>query len=183
MKKCVASAPDAEIAGRALECLKTSILHTEFEKLLEKYGLGTIEPDGWYPQQAVLNVHHDILSGPNGQEIEVSIGIRIIDGMYVFFPEGIDISGALQVFSDSHTQIQRNISDDDLFIFRSAGKRHIEIINSSPFPDALVYGYVYSLMKRYCPPSSSPMLKYRDPSKIDSDQSMIFDLTWSSKSA
>lgn len=176
MRKFIASTPDAEILGLALLALQTSILYTEFKDILEKYGLDKIDLDQWYPQQAVLNVHRDLLGTPNGSRKIVSVGVKIAENFP--FPEGSSIDEVLQIFSDLHQQVHRNISDEDRFSARRTGDYSFEIINDSPYPDDLVYGYVYSLMTRFCPAGTYPVLRYLDPHKINSDTSMVFELTW-----
>lgn len=176
MQKFIASAPNAEIMGRALLALQTSILYTEYRNILEKYGLDKIDPDQWYSQQAVLNVHRDLLRTPNASRKIVSIGVKIAENFP--FPEGSSIDEVLQIFSDLHLQVHRNISDEDRFSARRTSDYSFEIINSSPYPDDLVYGYVYSLMTRFCPAGTYPVLQYQNPQKVNSDTSMAFELTW-----
>ncbi|MGB1288199.1 MAG: hypothetical protein ACPG7F_16800, partial [Aggregatilineales bacterium] len=118
------------------------------------------------------DIQHSISKSPNGSQKLVSIGMKIIDNAK--FPPMSSLEEAIHAFIQSIPFNFRNQGEDDRFYARIIDKHHIEMINASPHSDDMIYGYIYSLVRRFAPEGSRPIVQYADINKRDSDEDTIF---------
>src|SRR5215207_2565726 len=77
MKKLVALSPQSEISGRLVLAFTQNLHRDEMRPILLKYNLEPTDPDGWYPQQRLLDVFRDIQAGnSNVAQTLVAIGMK-----------------------------------------------------------------------------------------------------------
>lgn len=176
MRKFVASSPNAEIRSMN-DILFTSTRYESIKPILDRYGFN-FEDDKreWLPQQMILDLHRYIKEESEDSLALVSLGTRIIDS--VPFPQMPDFESSLRAFVGSYHHVHRNLAPQDEMRLEIAGPHHYQIINGTPYPDELIYGYIYSMVQRFKPAKSHPTLAYHDMRTINSDGNMIFDIKW-----
>lgn len=143
-----------------------------FKPILESYGLKTIDPEVWYPQQLTLDIQRAIKQSSGGSQNLVAIGMKIIETAQ--FPPMESLQQAVNAFAASYPMNFRNQADKDLIHAEIIEDGLIHVTNSSPHSDDMIFGYVYALVKRFAPKGSHPKVTFQDTSKIDSpDDSVI----------
>ncbi len=176
MKKYQASTPEALVIGAALQAYENAILYEDFRPILEEYGLTEIDPETWYPQQLTLDIQRKIKSMPNGQQMLVSIGMKIIDS--AVFPPMDSLEQAVEAFAASYPMNFKHQAEEDVIRAQFVEEGRIEVYNCSPHSDEMVYGYVYALARRFAPDDKVPVVKFEDVRKIDSDDDMRIIVTY-----
>ncbi|MDX2161151.1 MAG: hypothetical protein SF162_07500 [bacterium] len=174
MKKYVASMPNAEIIGTALKPYDTALQRYQFEAVLETYGLTQIDPDVWYPQQLTLDIQKAIKALPDGSTALISVGMKIIE--HAIFPPMESVSQAVQAFAASYPMNFRNHAPTDVVKAELVTDHHIRVINCSPHSDEMIYGYVYGMARRFCPPNFSFKVRFHDMAAVDQDGDTVIDL-------
>lgn len=176
MKKYKASTPDALVIGQALLPYNDSVERDSFAHILETYDLENIDPEAWYPQQLTLDIQRSIKNQPGGSNMLVSIGMKIIDNAQ--FPPMESLQDAVEAFAASYPMNFKNQADDDVIQAEFVGDNHIQVINGSPHSDEMIYGYIYSLIRRFAPQGTRPKVAFEDIHSIDSDADTVFNITW-----
>lgn len=177
MKKYKASTPDAEVIGAALMAYNDAVERDQFIDVLKTYGLTEIDPTKWYPQQLTLDVQKAIKDMPGGSTALVSIGMKIIDN--AIFPPMESLEQALGAFASSYPLNFHKQAPDDMISATLLDEKHIQVKNSSPHSDEMIYGYVYSMVRRFAPKGSAPVVKFTDLDAVDGDGETVIDVTWS----
>lgn len=176
MKKYVAANSQAEVTGSAISSISMNLMGDEMRPILAEHGIEQIQDDAWYSQQITL----DVLKAAHKQLGDtlsmVAVGIQVIDSAEL--PPIEDFGEAIGAIAQIYAMNHRNVSDGEGFNVERVSEQHIQVTNATPYPDDLIYGYVYGLVQRYCPPNVSPTLSYQDPSKIDSDENTIVNVKW-----
>lgn len=176
METYKASTPDAEVIGQALLAYKASNERDTYEHILDEYDLTEIDPETWYPQQLTLDIQKAIKEKSGNALALVSIGMKIIDT--AAFPPMDSLEDALEAFAASYPMNFRNQADDDVIEAHLIEDGYAQVINRSPHSDAMVYGYVYALVRRFLPDGTHFTVKYDDPADIDTYKDMVFHIRW-----
>ena len=176
MKKYVAANPQAEVSGPAISSIAMNLMGDEMRPILEEHGINQIQADAWHLQQVTLDVlkaAHEKLGNTLSM---VAVGVQVIDSAEL--PPIDDFGEAIGAIAQIYSMNHRNLSEGEGCDVEQVSERHIQVTNTTPYPDDLIYGYVYGLVQRYHPSNTTPTLSYRDPSKIDSDDNTIIDIKW-----
>ena len=177
MKKYVASSPDAELTGASLSSLSTNLLAETIRPILEQYGLTKIDPEQWYSQQIPLDILHETKNTSNEMFTLVAVGqqvINVIDAAQLppveTFFEGVSLLSA--IYDLNH----RNKAVDDRIIVTEVNPNLIQVVNATPYPDDLIYGYVYSIVYRFASSDHRPNVQYADINLVNSDENMVINV-------
>ncbi len=176
MRKYVASSPNAELIGGALLALVKNVNHEDIEPLLKKHGLENIQPMQWYPEQPILDLLKAIADGEtNVSENMVAIGIKAIET--IPFPVEID---TLEKFIGSYGTRQKASSRNTTAILVSEvlGQGHGRVVNDTPYPDDLIFGYLWGASKRFLPRGKNFSIKPQAKTPGTNDEPVVFDVTW-----
>lgn len=197
MQKYQASSKDAYVSGLALLPLFLGLLKDEYAYILKDNGVLVDSLEEWYPQQFVLDILRTIKAKVKNQLVLVSVGmtwagdappefdtfdefLQYLADIYAASSTGLALNDTLCVDKFSRFDVQAvdlrtQTSSPGAKSVSFVGENHYEVINSTPYPDDLIYGYLYGNARRYM---KEFMVSYRDPAKIDSDDNMYFDIRW-----
>ncbi len=174
MRKYISASPNAEVIGAALLALVKNLHYEETEPLLKRYGLETIEPFTWYPEQKILDLLKEIADGKtNVSENLVAIGMKASETIPL--PPEIDtMEKFLTSYGARQTSTSRNTPA--VLVSKLVAEHHGQVINNTPYPDDLIFGYLWSAAKRLLPPGTTYTVH---PQKnADPDEASTFDVTW-----
>lgn len=177
MKKYVAAAKNVEVTGYAFSSIVTNVLSDEIKPVLEKYGFAKLELEAWYPQQMVLDALLAIHDHVGDSLALVAVGRQVIDAA-TLPPEIITFEQGVNAISMIHDMNHRNLPEGVGIFVEKLGEHHLQVTNATPYPDDLIYGYLYSIINRFAPEKSHPSLKYNNTSNINSDENMVYDITY-----
>lgn len=143
--------------------------------ILDKHGLGSLQPDQWYPQQAWLDVLRDIHEG-NFLNL-VGIGMKIPENAK--FPPDIDsVESALRLLDTAYHMNHRN-GEIGHYRYQPVGDHAIDVICDNPYPSDFDYGIIYGLVKRFRPTGSDfKVVREGAPCRKKGDERCIYHVTW-----
>jgi len=174
MRKYISISPNAELIGAALLALMKNLRHEEIEPLLKKYDLETVDPHKWYPEQKILNLLKEIEDGQtNVSENLVAIGMKSFETIPLP-PEINSIEAFLNSYGVRQTATTRNTGA--VLVSKVVGPNHGQVINDTPYPDDLIYGYLWSAAKHLLPPGTK--FSVRPQASSEPDGASTFDITW-----
>ena len=162
---------EAELQGTAVMSLIESQNLYNFQDLVEKYGYTQINAEEWYSLERLLQFLHELTSRHSATENMVSIGMKVFD-VAPMPPEIKTIVDALRTFNVMNTIIQRNVKPERAWYeIEELDDTHIKFTDMGPYPHDLVYGELYSLIRRMRPAGSDFSLKreYLNADDPDSD--------------
>jgi len=175
MKKLIAQSSKSEISGNLVLAFTQSIKREEIQPILELYNLEPTDPDAWYPQQDLLNVFRDIQSGKsNVTENLVAIGIKGAETA-TYPPEINSIETALGALPIIHELNHRNIPNiAHEYKVKVVGDHHIQVTNSSPYPNDTLYGFIWGIVKQFKPADGTFEIRIVDAKEEDA----IYNIKW-----
>ncbi len=182
-RRCEAFDPESQAHVTMLLGFIQCSRREEVQPYLDKHGLTHIDPQKqeWYPLQTWLDVLNDILADRSHSMFDmVSVGMKI--GELAPMPPQLEGAALLDVLLGSNIGYQSNHRGNvGEMKAELVGPNHIKLAMHIPYPDDLMYGVNYGLVRRYLPKGSHVTLKYDDTVKrrdLGGDVTVI-DITWS----
>lgn len=163
--------PEAEISGAAILSLAASQQLYDFQDFVEKHNFNDVDPSKWYVYTEVMAFLQDLTKRHNTTQNMVSIGMKVF--------EALPLTGEIQTIEDGLNMMnamgamtQRNLSSDAPWyevIVEDNG--NLTFVDRSPLPHDLIYGEVYSLVRRLSPPKTRYIVQreYMNEAEPDSD--------------
>jgi hypothetical protein len=170
VKKYQASSPDALVSGLALLPLFLGLFTDDYAPILERMGLAADALEEWYPQQFVLDVLKAVQDSMRNQLVLVSVGLKWAGDLppeFDHFPEFLDLLG------DIYEASSLDLGEGDALRVRWIDPCFCQITNSTPYPDDLIYGYLYGNAQRY---ATKVSLKYKDGFLVNGSGNMIYEM-------
>lgn len=176
MKKFTASSSFALVSGQSL----TTFYHTPSLEahldILKPFGLDQIDPSEWYLQQTVLDVLQTIKDSLQDWRILIMVGEEIIQ--HAFQPNITTVQRALAELDTIHSMNHRDISPLEHIGAVIIDEDYAVAFNATPYPDDLIYGYLWGLMRKFAPEPGSVSITYEDNDQVNSDGEMKFHIRW-----
>jgi hypothetical protein len=177
-QKHIAPSPEAELRGQLLIGLKLSADSEAMVSILEKHGLTNIDPNQWYPMQAMLNVENDIYaSNDNISKKLVSLGIQFAQE-WVFAPDVETIFDALHIQIQLINQMFRNVPDEHGITLQDVSKKHLRMFANIPYADDSIYGAFWGTVNRFKPKDSLFTVRIIDNPDPENHPGTCFDVKW-----
>jgi len=173
MEKYIASSQDAVISGLTLTPLFYGLLSNQYTDILKEIDIDLGSLEEWYPQQFVLDIYRMIADTVSHELALVSVGLELAGEAppeFDTFAEYMDLLA--DIYGASHEDLG---PEDRLYATRKAPTSY-EVVNSTPLPDDLIYGYLYGNARRYL---SDFTVMYCDTDNVNSIQNMAYHVTWS----
>jgi hypothetical protein len=162
--------PAIELSGVTANSLMINLMSDEMRPILERHNLADIDENAWYPLQNLLNVLRDIAASQGGSLNLVSIGMSAAKQGLRHFPPPVFEMSLLEFFSSyqqwydaRHRPVgEGRISAEEV----EAG--HITItLQDIPYPDDVMYGLFYELVRSLRPAGTNFTLEYDDEVQRD----------------
>ncbi len=177
--KYVLTHPEAEIKGLSLISLEQSSELEEFADLLDKYGLRGIKGEQYYKLATVMEYYREVMQRPNASTNFVSMGINLHKS--VVLPEDVKTieDGLRLMIYIIKINVIHDPTIETWYQIERIGDRHIRLIDQSPFPHDLLYGYVYGVSRRLAPEGTRPTVRRTFMNEADPDaDGAVYDITW-----
>lgn len=153
MAEFVALNPKAEVIGQAIMGVSMA-LGERAVPILQKYGLGNIDPAKWYPQQAWLDTLREVDQGDFFDL--VAIGKQV--GTIVPLPGEVDsVESVLMMMGKTYDFNNRNCPGSSSI--NKIGPKQLEITICDPYPRNMIFGVIYGFAARFEPHT---IVRYKD---------------------
>jgi hypothetical protein len=143
-----ASSSAVQVDGRTvLSVISGIMIRSVGQELLRREGLSELTSDGWFPQQAWLNVFR-VISERLGTDTLYSIGYRIPTSAE--FPDHAmkDLATALQSIDIAYQNSHRN-GEIGCYEYRQVGEDCYQVRCNNPYPCDFDLGIISSLVERF----------------------------------
>lgn len=177
MAQFVAFDTRVEVSGISMLSV-ISAMGEKVKPVLEKHGLGNIEPDKWYPIQSYLNFYKEIAESRGYSINLMKIGMMVPEKA-TFPPELKTIQDAFLKLDEAYHMNHRG-GDFGHYYARIVGPRQIDVVAHNPFPCDLDYGIVQGLARRF-KPSGATVIVYHDAMtecRKKGDDRCTYHVTW-----
>jgi hypothetical protein len=174
--------PNIEVTGQQAIAYVNNIRSTEIRPALTKYGLATINPTAWYPLQNLLNVLSDLSEKPDWSSNFVSIGMAMADTAPLP-DEDAPVEEFLLRINGAYQAVHRG-GETGMFEVQKVDEQHFQLINEikTAYPDDVVYGLVYGLVRRILPKGTTITVRYDEssgPRRDNGGDFTVLDILWS----
>jgi hypothetical protein len=173
MAEYIAFDPNVEVNGRTILATVAGVGEFTLD-FFKAQGIAEIDPQGWYPQQAWL----DVLKQLNEEGIAMTLaGMSIPKN--ADFPPGIDgLPDALAAIDVAYQMNHRN-GDIGEYKFERLSANHIRLTCRNPYPSDFDYGIIYQMALEFEAPHVDAVVE-RDgaPSRLKGDDACVFNVRW-----
>jgi len=157
--------PTIELTGFTVLSLTENLTSDDIYPILVKHNLTEIDPDAWYPLQAVLNVLRDVYESEDGMLNLVSIGMGAARQSLQHLPpeaQTMSVAEFLKAYENIYQQRHRHGIQGEIQS-RQVDDGHLEVaLVDVPYPDDLMYGLFYEFTRHFTPQGMGFTLQY-DP--------------------
>lgn len=175
-------APGAEVLGQAASAIFNHMLGDEVMDSLRKHGVDQLKPDEWYPVDKFIEVFADWFRNPENTSNQlVSVGMAIIDNaMLPPEMESAPLVQKLMLLGALHDINHRGTGDPGRYIIEQVGEKHLKYTTNTPYPDDMIYGYIYGVAKRFLPRGTRFTVSYDPdiPRQHEGGTHTVFHLKW-----
>ena len=177
-EKFIVSTPGQEIIGQIAMSNFQSVMSSEIQPLLEKHGLVDVRPDQWILHQKVMDLYRDIESGKtNIADNLVAIGKKGADNI-VLPPEVNTLDILLGALNLTYQMNVRPVAEGEGYIPKRMGDGHYHVITNSPYPQDLMYGFLWGLVNRLRPQNAAFTVRIVENPHPDTEPGIVFDIEW-----
>lgn len=174
--------PQAEVRGAIILSLIDCVQEEEIAPFLQKHGLLSIDPEGWYPMQSWLDLLSDIrsASAENALFDFVCIGMKVSER--VKLPPGFERLSYEELVMNRNQiyQAQHRGGDIGGYSVEKAEDNHIAIAAKTPYPDDLIYGVMCGEAQRFLPPGARPAVTFDEqlPRRDQGGEVTVIHVRW-----
>ena len=145
-------------------------------QLLAEQGLSPLEPEGWYPQQPVLDVFRCIFERIGPSTVR-AIGRKIPE--WAVFPKAASIEDALRGIQVAY-QLNHRHGDIGRYHFEPTGLRSGRVVCENPYPCDFDQGLVEAVAERARPLHSLRVRVEHAPSSCRQrgDDACVYAVSW-----
>lgn len=159
------AAPGEDVYGPAITGIFDNVNADELRPMLDRHQISETDLTHWFPLQKLMDFYQDMLSHHNVAENMVAIGIKTIEKI-PFPPETDGIFKALRFIEASYALSHRNLRANEGAKVVFSGENQALIIFNAPYPDDIMYGYVWGISKRFLPKGSNFKVRYVQPDEV-----------------
>lgn len=182
MPQFKALSPHAEISGRSLLGILGGLADSgasrdEAMALLAKAGVLDPQPEGWYPQQAILTVLSQAAKRWGAGALR-SAG-RAVPSTARFPPEIESLERALLTLDVAY-QVNHRGGRIGHYTCKSTGSRQMELFCDNPYGCDLDQGILEALLDQHAPSGTCPCLEHAPGTacRKDGARACLFRIAW-----
>jgi hypothetical protein len=172
MKKFTAP-PNVELAGYMAMSFINNLQSEETRHIIEKHGLGHIDPNAWYPAMQLMDAMNEMVAtGQNFSSAFVAIGMGIAKALPMppEMPNPTLGEVLMHVWDTGYLSVHRNHNNDIGHIkTEKVDEKHYITTHDHLYPDDFSYGIAYGFAKRFLP-EGVPFKVYYDPDLPQRDE-------------
>lgn len=170
MAEFIALNPDAQVIGRAIMGVAMA-LGDRALPILQKHGLAHLDPAGWYPQQAWLDVLREVDQGDMFDLVAIG---KEVAGLVPLPGEVDSVESVIMMMGATYELNNRNCPGTSNCV--KVGSTRIDLTICDPYPRNMVYGVIWGFARRFAP---NVMVRYPNdlPCPTDAD-CCTFIVTW-----
>jgi len=175
--------PKAEVNGYSMLGFIQCLRKEEIRPYLMKHGLAEIDPAGWYPVQAWLDVMSDLAEDRPKQALFdfVAAGMKVAETTR--FPSefnSLPLPKIFEIGNENYRAVQHRGGDAGEIILEIVRSTHLIQKLRTPYPDDVWYGLFHGICRRFLPPGIRFALHY-DEDTLRRDQGgewTLIHITW-----
>lgn len=162
MPRYLAFDPQAEMTGMTVLSFVKSIMRENITGILKRHGLETIDPQGWYPVQPLLDILSEISESPNSSSIFVSIGVAAAQLALEGVLPSMKTPTLYEFFGqyDAMWKLRHRNGDGGYVRYEPVDPNHLIIHVKTPYPDDVFYGAIYGYARFFCPKDKTFSVAY-----------------------
>jgi hypothetical protein len=177
-QKYVASSPDVKLVGGVLLALQQETGVDDIKPLLQTYDLSEIDPNQWYPQQLLLDFYKAIAEMKfNSKQNLTGIGIQFMSTIPID-PKVKTFKEAIEFITASIGTYNQNVPEEEKFTVPVYREGYAIVISNMPYPDDVLYGYIWAIAKRFCLSDGGFSVRYIDNPDPDQHPGVAYEVTW-----
>lgn len=157
MAEYVAFEPGVEVRGITILSVTNSLGDTSIP-VMEKHGFYPLQEDGWYNQQAFLDMFRELKS--NNFLNLVAIGMSIPD-FAMWPPEITSVHAALSSIDVAYHMNHRS-GEIGSYHYTPTGDREGIMVCTNPYPSDFDYGLIYRTVQKFRDADSATITVKRD---------------------
>ena len=171
-----------EVSGYFVSSIIEIMLSEDLQPLLADYCFDCLHLETWYPQAFFLDMLNFVLDVIDESQINltpsdflVELGRRIIASSIL--PPMMTLEEGLQGIAKIYALNHRCHYDYEGIIVEQVAEGHLQVTNATPYPDALIVGYIDAIIQRSPKSERHATLQYAEPlTVIDGTQYTVFDI-------
>ena len=172
------TAPNEEVYGPAMAALFNNIDANDIHPLLEKHNITKADLEDWISLRRIMDLYQEMEGNDNISQYYVALGSRTTHA--IPFPPGTDtVEKALKALEASYGTMHRNCRPDEgtKVIFNSP--RQAAVIFNAPYPDDIMFGYVWGTVKHFIPAGIRFSVRYVEPGEAGvTDPGTVMLVEW-----
>lgn len=142
---------DSEVLGRSIMATVRHINEDFIYELLEKHGLGNVQPDEWYPMQSWLDVFNEFAQAETHSTTTnfVGIGMAVVETA-AMPPQFLEMPFAdIMMQADAAYHMNNRGTEIGSYACEVLADNRIKLTITAPYPDDYNYGIVYGYARRF----------------------------------
>lgn len=144
---------DFEVSGNLVYSLVANLQHEAMQPILQRYDLANINPDLWYPARDIVSMFGEMALHPNFSSNFVAVGMAAANLLIQVLPPEVQAMSLEQVLMIEEQLICANYRNAGPVFYRTTKQADGSYIRDckTVWPDDLDYGFLYSLVRHFCP--------------------------------
>jgi len=173
--------PGIEVIGHGVLAFTDNIAASQIGDILVRHKLTSIEPEGWYNMNDLLDVLNEIVERHMNITMNyVAMGMKRAESAKM--PPNADKMTLPEFLNNWNNvyQMQHRGGDVGQLKVKAITDTHYEVTYDIIYPDDFIYGVAWGFTKRFLPKGTSFVVKY-DENVIHKDkggQSTVIHISW-----
>lgn len=145
--------------------------------IFAKHGITNVTDDGWYPQQAYLDVYREIYEtvGPKTMKM---IGKQVPEK--VLWPPNITTIEAALASIDVAYHMNHRGGEIGYYRFEQTGERSGKMVCYNPYPCPFDHGLIEATATKFVPPGGRVYVKHDEsqPCRVTEGETCTYQISW-----
>lgn len=171
--------PRVEVIGKAVQIVidTMGLFERMAREIFEKHGIIEVTEDGWYSQQAYLNVYRDIFERVGHNTMKM-IG-RQVPERALWPPDIGTVEEALTSIDTAYHMNHRG-GDIGYYRFEKTGDGIGRMVCHNPYPCPFDEGVIEATTVKFSPPGARVVVTHDDAQgcRLRGDESCTYDISW-----
>lgn len=142
-----------------------------------KHGITNVTDDGWYPQQAYLDVYREIYEKVGHKTMKM-IGKQVPEK--VLWPPNITTIEAALASIDVAYHMNHRGGEIGYYQFEQTGERAGKMVCYTPYPCPFDHGLIEAIATKFAPPGGRVHVKHDEsqPCRVTGGETCTYQISW-----